>query len=160
AARADMRRSTVDFTTTVEAEARIDIAAVRCVRYHLPAPINHALRSDVCRLDLCLTPRPPDLVACYPDHWGKRRFEPSVSLFVAPAGELLHIKSDIGGKRPEGESQRSLVCELDPKLVTRWYDGELEWTASRLSAGLDLVDESLRGLMKRLIREVRRPGFA
>ena len=79
---------------------------------------------------------------------------------MAPAGEVLHVKRELAGNAFDEGEQKSLVCQINAALIRQWFDGELEWTEARLEAALDISDESIRGLLMRLTREIRNPGFA
>jgi AraC family transcriptional regulator len=140
---------------TVEAELRVPAATVQLVHFLFTEPISGAMREDEeYRLDLCLTPRPRNARARYPDRWSPHRFEHLGSVWLLPPGENLQACSD-GGRR-----QRSLICHLRPEQMRTWLQQDLEWTDRRLSAILDIPDPNIRGLLLRLAEEVRHPGFA
>ena len=140
---------------TIEAELRVPAATVQLVHFLFLEPISGAMREDEeYRLDLCLTPRPRNARACYPDRWAPHRFERLGPVWLLPPGETLQACSD-GGRR-----QRSLVCHLRPEQMQTWLQCDLEWTDRRLAAILDIPDANIRGLLLRLADEVRQPGFA
>jgi len=140
---------------TVEAELHVPAATLQVVHYLFVEPVAGDLHEDDdYRLDLCLTPRPRNARACYPDRWAPHRFERLGSVWLLPPGEKLQACSD-GGRR-----QRSLVCHLRSEQMRNWLQGDLEWTDRRLAAVLDIPDANIRGLLLRLAEEVRQPGFA
>ena len=141
-------------TATIDAEIHTEIATAQVVRFDMREPIdNIKADSENFWLDLCLTPRPADARACYPDRWRTHRFEMIGEVFFVPPGEALHAKSS-GGK------QTSMVCQINPHVIEKWFDGELEWNEWRLEAGLHIADRSIRGMLMRMTREVCHPGFA
>jgi AraC family transcriptional regulator len=140
--------------TTVEAELRTAVATAQRVHFEMLAGIDHILRDEgVFRLDLCLTPRPPEARACYPDRSGPQRFERIGAMFLLPPGEVMHARS-------EGGTQTSVVCRIAPELISKWLDRDLPWTEDRLEACLDIQDQSIHCHMMRLTRELSQPGFA
>ena len=91
---------------TIEAELRVPVATLQLVHYQFLEAVTGDLReAEDYRLDLCLTPRPRNARACYPDRWASHRFERLGSVWLLPPGETLQACSD-GGRR-----QRSLVCQ-------------------------------------------------
>lgn len=141
---------------TVDAELRVPLATAQLVRFHLPDPIDNVMSEDesAYRLDLCLTPRPGNARACYPNRWNSQRFERLGNVFIVPPGETMRARSD--GRC----HQSSLLCQLNTEAVTQWFDGELEWTSQRLMAGLDIRDSNIQSLLLRLVQEAKQPGFA
>lgn len=65
----------------------------------------------------------------------------------------LHLKN-------EGGRHLSLICALQATAVERWFPGDFEWTDRRLEACLDISSPTIREIMQRLTREMRRPGIA
>jgi AraC family transcriptional regulator len=59
-----------------------------------------------------------------------------------------------------GSSQVSILCNLRPESLRKWFGGDLQWTDRRLEASLDIPDPNIRGLLLRLAQEMRHPGFA
>jgi AraC family transcriptional regulator len=141
-------------TATIQAQLQSEIATAQVVRFDMHEPIDNVKsESSNFWLDICLTPRPPDTRACYPDRWAPNRFERIGEVFFVPPGEIMHAKS-IGG------SQTSMVCQMNADLIAKWFEGDLQWTDWRLEAGLHIADLSIRGMLLRLTREVCHPGFA
>jgi AraC family transcriptional regulator len=139
---------------TIEAQLHTPSATAQIVRFDMLEPIDRVkMNSDRFWIDLCLTPRPADARACYPNRWGPHRFERLGELLVVPPGEVMHARTQAG-------NQTSVVCEIDASLIANWCDGDLKWTSLRLEAGLRISDWSIRGLLMRLTRELGRPGFA
>ncbi|MBW2942528.1 helix-turn-helix transcriptional regulator [Zhongshania aquimaris] len=142
-------------TMRIEAELRAPVAAAQLVHYRLDEPADNLQSEDASyRLDLCLTPRPRNARACYPQRWGRDRFERLGKVFVVPPGELLHSRSDERGE------QASLLFQLDPSAMQERLEQNLAWDARYLSAGLDVRDVSIQMLLMRLAEEAKSPGFA
>jgi AraC family transcriptional regulator len=141
-------------TATVRAELCSDMGKAQVVRFDMHEPIDDIKHDqESFWVDLCLTPRPQDARACYPDRWARDRFERIGEVFFVPPKEVLHARS-------AGGTQTSMVCQIHPDIITKWFDGDLHWTECRLEAGLHISDLSIRGLLLRLTREVCHPGFA
>lgn len=104
-------------------------------------------------LILCITPRPSDARAFYPDIWGPSRHEPLGDLTLLPPGHRLRIK---GGR----QRQVAITCRLSRKIIEQWLDHEVEWNDHRLEASLHLSNPHVRMLMMRLAEEAHRPGLA
>ena len=140
---------------TIEHELRAPVATAQLVRFQFPRPVDNVLHDrDRYRLDLCLTPRPGNARACYPDRWQAQRFEPIGNIFLVPPGEHLLAVSDGCCQ------QASIVCQLEPACLREWFEGKLEWTDRGLLAGLDIRNGNIQTLLLRLAEEARRPGFA
>ena len=148
-----MKRA-ADDVMTIEAELRAPVATAQLVRFHFAEPADNKFCRDRYELDLCLTPRPRNARACYPDRWSPNRFERLGTLFMVPPGEAMLVRSDDCGQ------QTSIICQLHPESMRAWFDGELEWDARRLMAGLDIREANIRSLLLRLAEEARNPGFA
>lgn len=144
--------------TTYEAELRAGQSIARIVRFELDRPTDRVFRRvDHYWLDLCLTPRPENLRACYRERWGPHRFERLGEIFLVPPREALHIRSDAG------PVQLSLVCEIPAPEIDRWLaggidGGGIEWTDRRLAGSLDITHPHLRACLFRLAGEARSPG--
>lgn len=137
----------------IEAEMQLGLGRIQLVKEFWNEPIDVVGSSHEHRLELALV-RPPDTArGCFPDHWGPHRFEPIGEIFLLPADQVVHAKSDC-------RYQHSIVCSFDPASVTRWFDGELRWTHGRLRSSLDIVSANIRGLLLRIGEEIRTPGFA
>ncbi len=104
-------------------------------------------------LILCVTPRPGDARASYPEAWGATRLEPLGDLSLLPPGHRLRIK----GNR---QRQVAITCHLSRKTVEQWLDHAVDWTAPRLEASLHLSNSHIRTLLMRLAEEAHRPGLA
>ncbi len=103
-------------------------------------------------IDTCLTFRPEETRGCYREHWGPHRYERLGEIFLVPPGEALHVRSGTL------TVQRSIVCEIEAAAVSKWLDGDMEWTGRRLASGLDITNPHIRSTMYRLAEEARRPG--
>jgi AraC family transcriptional regulator len=104
-------------------------------------------------LILCVTPRPTDTRACYPDVWGPARLEPLGDLSLMPPEHRLRIHSN-------RQRQVAITCHLSRKMVEQWLEHEIEWTDPRLQASLHLINPHVRVLMLRMAEEAHRPGIA
>jgi AraC family transcriptional regulator len=139
---------------TVDAELRGPLATVQLVNFNLTIPSDDLfVEENAHRLDLCLTPRPRNARACYRDHWHPHRFEKIGSVFLVPAGEVLHARGDSG-------RQESIVCLLHTDPMRKWFEDDLEWTDRRLEASLDISSGHIRSSLLRIAEETRHPGFA
>lgn len=141
---------------TVDAELSSPLGTAQLVRFHLPEPVDNVMTEaeGAYRLDLCLTPRPDNARACYPNRWSSQRFERLGNVFLVPPGESMQARSD-------GQCQQeSLLYSLNSDSVNEWFDGDIEWTSRRLMAGLDIRDANIQGLLLRMVQEARQPGFA
>ena len=139
---------------TVQAELRLPSATVQIVRFVLTDPVDNVVEAaEGYRLNLCLTPRPPQSRACFVAQWGPHRFEPLGDVFLAPPGHGMHIRGESG-------RQAAVVCELRRDVVERWLDRDIEWTDRRLEAGLDVTNPHVRTVLGRLAEEAHRPGLA
>jgi AraC family transcriptional regulator len=141
-------------SATVRAELRSEIAKAQVVRFEMDGPVD-SIMTDQRNLyvNLCLTPRPRDARASYPNRWSPNRFERLGEIFLVPPGEVLRARS-------EGGVQTSMVCQINAELFDRWFEGRLDWNDWRLEAALHISDLSIRGLLMRLTRELCHPGFA
>jgi len=141
-------------TVTIEAQLHTSAATAQLTRIDVHEAGEHIMREQaLCWLDLCLTPRLRGARACYPDRWSAHRFVQIGELFFVPAGATLHARTEVG-------TLTSLVCRIDPQLITKWFEGDLQWTERRLGAALDIRDTNIRCLLMRLTTEVIHPGFA
>lgn len=141
---------------TVEGELHAPVVTARLVKFQFSKPVDSILHDrDSYRVDLCLTPRPGNARASYPERWDSRRFEPIGDIFLVPPGEPMVAMSDGCCQ------QAAIVCQLHPEPMGDWLEGGLQWTTERgLLAGLDIRDSHIRMLMLRLAEEARNPGFA
>jgi AraC family transcriptional regulator len=141
-------------TATVQSQLRAEVATVQIVQFDMPEPIDRMKTiSDNFVVNMSLTPRPTGAVACYPERWKNDHFEHLGEIFFVPPREAMHVRSKAG-------SQTAIVCEIVPQFLTKWFEGELEWSSSRLESGLHIADRSIYGVLMRLAREVTHPGFA
>lgn len=135
------------------AKLNTDTAEIRMMRFRNEGPGDRKFRREGHYwLDLCLTPRPENLRAGYPDQWGPHRFERIGDVFLAPPGHTLRFRDE------GGDPQVSLVCEIKAEAVDRWIDGEIEWTDRRLAACLDVPNYHIRSGLSRLALEAGDPG--
>lgn len=141
-------------TISVEAELRAPGCEAQIVRFDIPSPTETVLRrTGSYQLDMCLTPRPDNARGCYPEHWGRHRFERLGDVFLIPPDEDLLVRGTAG-------RQASLLCTLDTALITDVAGQELAWSDPQLAATLDLPSARIRALLLRMTEEVRIPGLA
>lgn len=139
----------------IDAEIRVPAATVQLVRFSMSRPVDNILRDDDAYwLDLSLTPRPANARACFRERWNPNRFERIGKIFLLPPRETMQAKSD------GGSSQASILCHLRPDALRTWCGTDLQWTDRRLEAGLDIRDDTIKGLLLRLAHEAKHPGFA
>lgn len=144
-----------EYLVTIEAELRAPVATAQVVHFVSSEPTDNVMRKEnVFRLDLCLTPRPRNVRACYANHWSPHRFERIGNVFLVPPGESIRVVSD------DSCHQSSVICHIDPAPMRKWFDEELEWSDPRLAASLDIRSANIRNLMLRLGDEAKYPGFA
>lgn len=149
-------RHTEKASMTVEAELNVSVLSAQLVHFHVADSTDSVLREDnIYRLDLCLTPRFQNARACYREHWRPNRFEPIGKMFLLPPGEIIQIKND-----GAGQSQATILCRLDQRALSEWFERELKWNERQLKASLDISSVNIRNLLLRLGDEMRRPGFA
>jgi AraC family transcriptional regulator len=139
----------------IEGELHGAVASAQLVHFDFPEPLENILQDNSSyRVDLCLTPRPRNARACYPQRWGTQRFERIGDVFMVPPGEAMLAVSDGRCK------QSSIVCKINPPAMENWCGGQVQWTERSLSAGLDIRDRNIHTLLLRLADEARHPGFA
>jgi AraC-like DNA-binding protein len=81
-------------TVSVEAEAVTSVATLSRRRVWWKEPFDEVgCRSDH-HLQLSLLPQGLNSRVCFPEHWGPRRFERVGNVFLFPANQVLHAKSD------------------------------------------------------------------
>lgn len=139
---------------TVEAELNSPATSLQLVQFELGDDLEDVLIADgAYRLDLCLTERPRHARLRFAEHWEANRFEAPGHVFLLPPGEALQFRSGTG-------RQRALICHLPVEAMRTWLDADIEWTARRLDASLDLTNLKVRNLLLRLGEEAVEPGFA
>lgn len=135
----------------VDAEATVANAHIMIARLHHVGPASNRFRRDgIYWLDLCLTPRRPNALGRYCEHWGASRFAQLGSIVAFPPGQQLELRS-AGGRHV------SLICQVRADAVERWFPPDFAWTDRRLEAALNIASESIRQLMMRLNHELRNP---
>lgn len=139
---------------SIEAQIQVPGARAELGRFNLIEPVDAVVRNDFYRIDLCLTPRPKNTRACYPDHWGPNRFEPLGNMYLVPPGRVLRIKAD------GGVQQRSAICYLAPQSMQKWLQDDFRWEDDHLKGALNICGANIRNLLFRLAHELRSPGFA
>jgi len=147
-----MERSSGE-TKSIEAQRPLGIGQVQMVRAAWEAPIERSGIAGEHRLELALLPHSQGARACFPDLWGPHRFEPMGPLFLLPAQQRVHARSDC-------RQQQSIICSFRPEAVATWLGREPAWTHRRLEGSLNIVNGSIRQLLLRMGAELRAPGFA
>lgn len=137
----------------VEAEMPFSIGQVRLVRRHWDRPIDRVGMGEEHHLELAMLPRSANSQGCFPDYWGPHRFERFGEVFLLPAKQSVHVKSNC-------RDQHSIVCAFRPYAGRAWFDDDMKWTDSRLQAILDIANPGIRSVLFRLGEEIRNPGFA
>lgn len=137
----------------IEAEMPLGIGRAQLVRKFWDEPIDRSRTGHDHHLELALLPRSDTAKACFPDHWGPHRFEPIGELFLMPARQTIHARSDC-------RHQQSIVCSFTPDAVSAWLECDLKWTDQRLQGSLNIVNPNVRHLLFRIGEEIRVPGFA
>lgn len=138
---------------TIEAAISFGAGHVQLVHSAWSEPIDVVGVAPEHRLELALLPRSRHARGCFPEHWGPHRFERFGEMFLLPADQAVHAKS-------ECRHQYSIVCSFLPDAVNSWMDDELQWTEARLQGSLDIASPAIRSLLLRLGAEVRNPGIA
>ena len=111
------------------------------------------------RFDLCLTPRPDNITACYADRWGGHRVEPLGRFFIIPPGEKLTLSYDDSNDNND-VPHTAVSCFMSPDLFTKWFEGELDWPSWRLEKALHINEMSMQASFKMVAREVLNPVFS
>ena len=138
----------------VEAELFSPAASLQIVQFELGDDVEAVLiEQNAYRLDLCLTERLRHARMRFTEHWDANRFETPGHVFLLPPGETLQFHSGTG-------RQRALICHLPVEAMRTWLDTDIEWTARRLDASLDVANLKIRNLLLRLGEEAVLPGFA
>lgn len=135
----------------IDAEITLSIAEVIVARLEHEKPDrNRFKREQVYWLDMCLTPRRPNALARFRDHWNPSRFSQIGSIAAFPPNQELELRS-------AGGSHASIICEIQAEAVECWFPADFNWTERRLEATLNITCEPIRQLMLRLNNELRRP---
>jgi AraC family transcriptional regulator len=138
----------------IQAEARSPSMIARLVGFHIPSRTNSLIPGAASsQINMCLTPRPLNVRACYLRRWGTHRFERLGTIFVIPPGQELQIKG-------EGGDQATLICQLDAGVLNSLLGGAPDWDDRQLAAMLDVSNAQIRHLLFRLVEEVWAPSFA
>ncbi len=138
----------------IEAELRSPAAWMQIIEFNIQFPLEGVLVEDnFYHLDLSLSPRPAAAKICFMNQDANQRMEHPGQVFLIPPGEALKAESGVG--RP-----RSLKCHLSANAVREWLHGDLEWTASRLKASLNVASPVVRTTLLQLADEIRNPGFS
>lgn len=136
---------------SIVARADVPFGRAMLVSARWDSPIERLGRAADHHLQLCATAS--DSRTCYPEVWGRSRFEPMGTLFFAPAGHLVHSRSDC-------TEQQAIVCNFSDGALERWFEARFDWTSARLESCLDIGHAEIRHLLMRIAGELRSPGFA
>jgi AraC family transcriptional regulator len=137
---------------TIEARVETSMGEVHLLRQYWNESIDVCGSADVHLVQLALL-RSEHARGCFPERWGPQRFERIGDVFMVPAHEALHAKS-------ECRQQYSITCTFFPEAVRAWLHDDLQWTDSRLQASLAIPSPAIRNTLYRLGEELRSPGFA
>jgi AraC family transcriptional regulator len=136
----------------IEADVTTAFGRVQVCRQSWSEPIDLVGVSDQHWLQLCLLPSTHTERGRFPERWRPHHFEPIGELFLLPAGEPVHARS-------ECRHQLAVACAFEPAATEAWLGADLAWTGERLKGSLDLASPVIRGQLARLGDEVRNPGF-
>lgn len=103
-------------------------------------------------LQLAVMPQVRNALAGFPQRWGPHRTVRMGETFFLPADHEVHIFAP-------PQVQHSIACVFSPTAFERFSDPTLEWTDSRLQAGLDVASPIVRNLLFRIGQELRAPRF-
>jgi AraC family transcriptional regulator len=138
----------------VDATLQTPLVIARLVRFDLTNPVDVVFPGTSAHwLYQFLTPKLRNSRLCYPERWNPRRFEPLGDIFLVPAEQTLHARGDSG-------SFGSIICQLHPDAMHRWFEDDMAWSERHLEAGLNIRSRNVRNLLLRLEEETRHPGFA
>lgn len=138
----------------VVGEVETPMATATLVQFEFDGPMDRTTcHDDAYWLDLCVTPRVTNARARYRDRWGPHRFERVGPMFMTTPGEALQFRND-------GGTQASIVCQLRREPVRALLGQELVTSDRQLLANLDISNDTIRGLLRRLALEIKHPGFA
>lgn len=137
----------------IEAEFSFSAGQAALVKECFAAPIDFTGAGREHHLQLSLLPVLPGAEGCFPEYWGRYRFERIGDLFLAPANWRLHARSDC-------RLQHSVVCRFEPAQMAAWLEHDFAWTEPRATASLNIHNAEIRRLMCRIAEELRHPGFA
>ena len=138
---------------TIEAELSFSAGQAALIKESFAGPIDFTGAGKDHHLQLSLLPVMAGAEGCFPDYWGRTRFERIGDLFLAPANWKLHARSDC-------RVQHSVVCRFEPAQMAVWLEHDFEWTDTRIAASLNIHNAEIRRLMCRIAEELRHPGFA
>lgn len=138
---------------TVQADLATPLGQASIVQDRFARPYDQSGRTDYHHLQLSLLHYRENGRGCFPEVWGRGRFEPIGPLFLLPAKHVVHVRSDC----PE---QRSIVFSFGDHALERWFERGVEWSSSQLERSLVIADPEIRRLMMGIGRELRSPGFA
>jgi len=141
------------FAGHMEADVATAFGHVRAFRQSWSEPIDIVGVSAHHWLQLSLLPSTRTERGRFPEHWQPHHFEPIGELFLLPARQPVHTRS-------ECRAQVTVACAFEPEAVQAWLDDGFEWTDVRLKGSLDLECPTIRDLLVRLRNEIRNPGLA
>lgn len=136
-----------------QVELRTALGRINVVQQAWTEPIDVIVKPNYYWLGLLLLSSPDNGRACFTDRWHPNRFEPIGRVFMLPAHQVVHFKSNC-------RRSFSIGCEIPTQAIERWFDGEIEWTDSRLKQALNIADPTIHTQLLRLSTEVRAPSFA
>ena len=138
---------------TVLADTSMQLGHVSLVRDRLIHPYDYSGLAQDHHLQLSLLRYPEHGRCCFPEAWGSKRFDPIGPLFLVPAAQIVHARSEC----PE---QRSIVFSFRDQMLEKWFEDGIEWSVPQLERSLSIADPEIRRLMIGIGQELRNPGFA
>jgi len=143
----------VESSRAIQAEVATALGQVSLVSERWHTPFEHEGWTEEHRLQLSLLQFRDNGTCCFPEAWGSKRFDPIGQMFLLPARQIVHARSNC----PE---QKSIVYNFGIPALERWFDRDIEWSVAQLERSLAIADPEIRRLMMRIGQELRDPGFA
>ena len=141
----------------IAAEIHVPTATAQLVNIDTVGAADKTLHTnDTYWLDFSLSPRPRNARVCYQERWSPHRFERLGKIFLIPPGQKVQARTDA----ESAHTQTSLLCLLKPEAFQSWLSAAPQWTDHYLEQSLDIRNDNVVMLLRRLADETRHPGFA
>ena len=137
---------------TILREIHSPAAIAKIVEWRWPTPLDVTAREDAHMLEMSLPPLAADGTAAFPDI-APGRFSFMGNMFLRPAGVTVQARS-VGGR------VQIVRCEIDPQHFNTTVEREFDWTESELRTCVNLRNDTLKTLFRRLNDELVNPGLA
>jgi len=137
---------------TILREIRSPAAIAQIVEWRWPTPLDVIAREDAHMLEMSLPPLAADGTAAFPDI-APGRFSFMGNMFLRPAGITVQARS-IGGR------VQIVRCKIDPRHFLETVERDFDWTESELRTCVNLRNDTLKTLFRRLNDELTNPGLA